>query len=79
MNAGTGADISIGELARLIGNIAGYGGRLVFDPTKPDGMPQKLLDVSVMRKLGWAPRVSLDEGLRRTYEWYAQGTAGPRG
>jgi GDP-L-fucose synthase len=41
-------------------------------------MPQKLLDVSVMQKLGWAPRVSLDEGLRRTYEWYAQGPDGPR-
>ena len=79
INAGAGMDISIGELARLIGKIAGYGGRLVFDPTKPDGMPQKLLDVSVMQKLGWAPRVSLDEGLRRTYEWYAQGTTRPRG
>jgi GDP-L-fucose synthase len=42
-------------------------------------MPQKLLDVSVMQKLGWAPRVSLDEGLRRTYEWYKHGTDGPHG
>jgi GDP-L-fucose synthase len=72
-------DISIGELARLIGKISGYGGRLVFDTTKPDGMPQKLLDVSAMQKLGWAPRVSLEEGLRKTCEWYAQGTAGSRG
>ena len=73
LNAGAGTDISIGELARLIATIAGYRGRIAFDPTKPDGMPQKLLDVSTMKKFGWTPRVSLEEGLRKTFDWYARG------
>jgi GDP-L-fucose synthase len=79
INAGAGMDISIEELARLIAKTAGYGGRLVFDPTKPDGMPQKLLDVSAMKTFGWAPRVSLEEGLRNTFDWYARRCGNPPG
>jgi len=79
VNAGAGMDISIEELARLISKTAGYGGRLVFDPTKPDGMPQKLLDVSAMKTFGWAPRVSLEEGLRKTFDWYARSSSNPPG
>jgi GDP-L-fucose synthase len=79
LNAGAGTDISIGELARLIATIAGYRGRIAFDPTKPDGMPQKLLDVSAMKTFGWTPRVSLEEGLRKTFDWYARSSEQPPG
>ena len=79
INAGAGSDISIGELARLIATLAGYRGRIAFDPSKPDGMPQKLLDVSAMKAFGWAPRVSLDEGLRKTFDWYARSSGKPPG
>ena len=79
LNAGAGTDISIGDLARLIATLAGYRGRIAFDPTKPDGMPQKLLDVSAMKTFGWAPRVSLEEGLRKTFDWYAQSSGKPPG
>ena len=79
VNAGAGSDVSIGDLAGLIAGISGYRGRLVFDPTKPDGMPQKLLDAGNMERLGWKPRVSLEEGLRQTCEWYARhGAAGEK-
>jgi GDP-L-fucose synthase len=70
LNAGAGTDVSIGELARVIATICGYGGRLVFDTSKPDGMPQKLLDVASTARLGWTPKVGLEEGLRRTAEWF---------
>ena len=76
VNAGAGSDVSIGELAGRIATISGYGGRLVFDPSKPDGMPQKLLDVTAMERYGWKPRVSLEEGLRKTCAWYARHGAG---
>ncbi|NPV03739.1 MAG: GDP-L-fucose synthase [Syntrophaceae bacterium] len=79
VNAGAGSDVSIGDLAGLIARISGYRGRLIFDPTKPDGMPQKLLDVSNIERLGWKPRVGLEEGLRKTCEWYARhGAAGEK-
>lgn len=79
VNAGAGSDVSIEELAGLIARISGYGGRLVFDSSKPDGMPRKLLDVNTMERLGWRPRVGLEEGLRKTCEWYARhGAAGER-
>jgi GDP-L-fucose synthase len=70
INIGVGKDISIKELAILIKEIAGYNGEIRFDTSKPDGMPQKLLDVTRLKSLGWAPRISLKEGIRRTYEWY---------
>ena len=72
VNAGAGTDVSIGELARMIATICGYGGRLVFDTSKPDGMPQKLLDVASTARLGWKPKVGLEEGLRRTSEWFTR-------
>ncbi len=75
LNVGTGEDISIKELAMLVKEIVGYEGALVFDITKPDGMPRKLLDVSKIRALGWAPQVDFKEGLKRTYEWYLENGA----
>ena len=68
VNIGTGVDQSIGELARLVQETVGYEGNLVFDTTKPDGTPRKLLDVSKLAGLGWTARTGLREGLHRTYE-----------
>ncbi|MGC1694683.1 MAG: GDP-L-fucose synthase, partial [Pseudolabrys sp.] len=62
-----GEDISIGEFAALIGDVVGYNGKLQFDTSRPDGMPRKLLDVSKIRKLGWAPKTALRDGLAQAY------------
>jgi GDP-L-fucose synthase len=70
INIGTGMDVTIVELARLIADIVGFKGRFVFDSSKPDGTPQKLLDVSKLASLGWCPRIDLEAGIRHTYEWY---------
>ncbi|MFA5995905.1 MAG: GDP-L-fucose synthase [Patescibacteria group bacterium] len=70
VNIGTGKDITIGELGKLIKNIIGYNGAIVYDATKPDGTPQKLLDVSRLKKLGWEAKVSLEDGIKQTVEWY---------
>ena len=67
INIGTGEDVTIRELAELICRLLGYSGGLVFDPAQPDGTPRKLLDVTRIRRLGWKPRVTLEEGIRRTY------------
>lgn len=69
-NVGTSVDYSIRELAATIAEIVGYKGKPVWDAAKPDGAPQKLLDSSRFISLGWKPTVSLEDGLRRTYEWY---------
>jgi GDP-L-fucose synthase len=66
-NVGTGQDLSIDELARLIAAAVGYGGRIVFDPSRPDGTPRKLLDVSRLAGLGWCASIGLREGLARAY------------
>jgi GDP-L-fucose synthase len=66
-NIGTGEDVTIRELAELICRLLDYSGELTFDSTQPDGTPRKLLDVSRIRSLGWEPRVTLEEGIRRTY------------
>ena len=70
VNVGTGTDVSIKELAELICKVVGYTGKIVFDTSKPDGTPKKLLDVSKINSLGWNAKVSLEEGIRKTYEWY---------
>jgi GDP-L-fucose synthase len=72
INVGTGEDCSIRELAETIARVTGYQGRLTFDATKPDGMPRKLLDISLIRSLGWQPRMGLEEGLRDAYRWYVE-------
>jgi GDP-L-fucose synthase len=71
VNIGLGQDVTIMELAELIGEISGYSGEIVYDTTKPDGTPQKLLDVSRLRELGWTARISLREGIKQAYDWYA--------
>lgn len=70
VNVGVGEDVAIGELARLVGEVVGFEGRIVFDTTKPDGTPRKLLDVSRLAGLGWQARTGLREGVERTYRWY---------
>jgi len=78
LNVGWGEDLSIRELAELVARIVGYDGRLTFDATKPDGTPRKLLDVSRLNSLGWNPTISLEDGIRTTYEWYLQNQASVR-
>ncbi len=70
VNIGVGEDVTIRELAELICDILDYRGALVFDSTKPDGTPRKLLDVSRIHALGWRAQIPLREGIRQTYEWY---------
>ena len=70
INIGTGMDVTIVELVRLIADVVGFKGRFIFDPSKPDGTPRNLLDVSKLTALGWRPRIDLEMGIRQTYEWY---------
>lgn len=72
LNIGTGEDISIKELAEMIQKLVGYEGKLIFDSTKPDGMPKKLLDISRLHDAGWHHRTGFEEGLKQTYDWYLQ-------
>lgn len=70
INVGTGTDVSIRELATLMAEVTGFRGKIVFDASKPDGTPRKLLDTSLINGLGWQPGVALDAGLRETYAWF---------
>jgi GDP-L-fucose synthase len=70
INCGAGSDISIADLAELVGRIVGYGGKITFDTTRPDGTPRKLLDSSRLAVLGWKPEISLEDGIASTYQWY---------
>lgn len=75
-NVGTGVDITIRELAETIAAEVGFNGKLVFDNSKPDGTPRKLLDVSRLKDLGWQARIALREGIRMTYKAYVEGLVG---
>jgi GDP-L-fucose synthase len=70
INISTGTDVTIADLAQLIAEVVGFTGRFVFDDSKPDGTPRKLLDVSRLTALGWRPRIELKAGIEQTYEWY---------
>ena len=70
INVGTGVDCTIRELAETMMAVTGYDGELVFDSTKPDGTPRKLMDVSKLEKLGWKASIPLKDGLEQTYEWF---------
>jgi GDP-L-fucose synthase len=72
VNIGVGKDITIGELAELIKEIVGFKGEIRKDLSKPDGTPQKLLDITKLSSLGWNAKISLKEGIRQTYEWYKE-------
>ncbi|MCC3244484.1 GDP-L-fucose synthase [Methylocystis sp. WRRC1] len=72
INCGAGSDISIGDLAGAVARAVGFSGDIVFDRTKPDGTPRKLMDSSRIRALGWRPEISLDDGLASTYQWFLE-------
>jgi GDP-L-fucose synthase len=76
LNVGVGEDLSIAELAAIVARITGYCGRIVFDYSRLDGTPRKLLDVSRIHGLGWSARIPLEEGIALTYAWYCQHQAG---
>ena len=75
VNIGLGHDIAVGDLAASIKEIVGYAGEIVFDASKPDGMPRKLMDVSRAARLGWTAKIGIPEGLRLTYDWYLENVA----
>ncbi len=75
INVGTGEDCTIAELAELVSKTVGYRGRIVYDSSKPDGTPRKMLDISRIKAFGWRPQVSLEDGLRTTYEWVLENKA----
>ena len=71
-NIGTGVDLTIKELAETIQKITGHQGEIIWDSTKPDGTPRKLMDVSKMHELGWKHKVDLEEGIQKTYDWFLE-------
>jgi GDP-L-fucose synthase len=75
LNVGTGEDLTIADLAQMVARVTGYQGRIRFDPSKPDGTPRKLLDVSRVHALGWKARIPLEQGIASTYEWYCAHSA----
>ena len=72
VNVGCGQDQTIKELAETIQQVVGYKGRLEFDTSRPDGTPQKILDISKIKSIGWTPTISLKDGLEKVYQWYAE-------
>jgi GDP-L-fucose synthase len=72
INVGCGYDVAIRELAQLVAKVVGVDVDLVFDTSKPDGTPRKLLDISRLQKLGWKSRINLEDGIRDTYQWFLQ-------
>jgi GDP-L-fucose synthase len=78
VNIGWGEDVTIRELAELVMAASGYQGRLVFDPSKPDGTPRKLLDTTRLTGLGWRPKISLKAGIESTYAWFREHVAEAR-
>ncbi len=75
LNVGSGSDVSIKELAELLKKIVGFKGELVFDATKPDGMPKRLMDSSKINALGWQAKINLEDGLAELYQWFLQNEA----
>ncbi len=72
INIGTGKDLSISELAKMIAGIVGYKGEIVNDTTKPDGTPRKLMDVTKLNQLGWKYKTELEDGIKKTYNWFIE-------
>jgi GDP-L-fucose synthase len=71
-NVGSGSELKISELASLIQTVVGHNGTITYDSTKPDGTPRKLMDSSKLMSLGWKPKITLEEGLKSTYDWFLQ-------
>ena len=79
VNIGVGEDVSIAELASLVSEVTGFQGRIIYDSSKPDGTPRKLLDVGLLSKLGWHASIPLREGLERAYRWYRENVTNQAG
>jgi GDP-L-fucose synthase len=77
INVGSGQDLTIGELAQIVGEVVGYRGRIAYDATKPDGTLRKLMDVSRLRALGWSAKIGLKDGISSTYAWYLSHASEP--
>jgi GDP-L-fucose synthase len=78
INVGTGVDCTIRELAETMQRVVGFEGKLVFDTTKPDGTPRKLMNVDRLKSLGWQYSIDLDTGLKKTYDWFLNNVEGLR-
>ncbi len=76
VNVGTGVDLTIAELAALVADVVGFKGTIEWDPSRPDGTPRKVLDVSPMRSLGWEPTIDLREGVAQTHAWFVANVLG---
>jgi GDP-L-fucose synthase len=72
VNVGSGEDIAIKDLAECVRRVTGFEGKIVWDSSKPDGTPRKLLDVSKIKSLGWKHRIELEDGIQSVYRWYEQ-------
>jgi GDP-L-fucose synthase len=70
VNVGSGEDLTIAELARMVAAIVGFNGELLFDSSKPDGTPRKLMSADRLQSLGWTPTIALRQGLASTYDWF---------
>jgi GDP-L-fucose synthase len=77
INVGCGEDLTIRELVEMVSRVVGFEIDLVFDPNKPDGTPRKLMDTTRLRSLGWKPRISLNDGIQQTYQWFLANSAQP--
>jgi GDP-L-fucose synthase len=75
VNIGVGEDVTIAELAAIVARVVGFSGDILYDHSKPDGTPRKLLDISRIAGLGWQPRIALREGIAQTYQWYLENRA----
>ena len=71
-NVGVGEALTIKSLAEIIAEIIGYSGDIIWDKTKPDGTPKRTLDISIVKDLGWMPRIRLEDGIKNVYEWYVK-------
>ena len=78
VNVGFGSDVTILELAEMVAKVVGFEGRIETDPTKPDGTPRKLMSEARLAALGWRPRITLEEGIRTTYDWFLSAGAALR-
>ena len=72
VNVGSGEEVTIAELAQMLAAVTGFSGRIVYDPSRPDGTPRKLLDTTRLESMGWRPTIRLEEGLSRTYQWFLE-------
>lgn len=71
-NVGTGDDLSFKELALLVQKVIGHQGEIIWDTSKPDGTPRKVMEVSKLKNLGWSPKISLEQGIEETYQWFLE-------